>query len=56
MKNPPRPPFAKGGSKETRFKSPFEKGGFRGIYKGFFTGKPEATENSFLNATQDKKT
>jgi hypothetical protein len=30
----PLPPFSKGGSKDDRFKSPFEKGGFRGICQG----------------------
>jgi hypothetical protein len=36
-KKPPQPPFSKGGNKDDRFKSPFEKGGFRGICQGCFT-------------------
>jgi hypothetical protein len=46
MKIPPAPLFQRG-----VLKSPFNKGGFRGIW--FFTVKPAATENS-LSATQYK--
>ncbi|MHB9074344.1 MAG: spermidine synthase [Desulfobaccales bacterium] len=46
MKNPPRPPFFKGG----KFKSPFGKGGFRGIW--FFTVKPAATQNGSLKVNR----
>jgi hypothetical protein len=42
MKIPPTPLFQRG-----VLKSPFAKGGFRGIW--IFTAKPAATEYSFLN-------
>jgi hypothetical protein len=38
----PLPPFSKGGSKDDGFKSPFVKGGFRGICKRLFTLKAES--------------
>jgi hypothetical protein len=47
MKNPPYPPLLKGGFK----KSPFEKGGFRGIWAftvWVFTVKAAATFLIFL--------
>ncbi len=43
MKIPPYPPLEKGGNERQGFKSPFRKGGFRGILKGTFTLKPAAT-------------